>query len=70
VELATHSIQSITCLVLEMAQILGFTLYRNITHLDDGNDGVGSLGAYLGRLESYLACGGMDANRVETIEYH
>lgn len=69
-ELATHSIQSITCLVLEMAQVLGFALYRNIAHLDDGNDGVGSLGTYLGRLEPYLASGGMDADRVETIEYH
>lgn len=69
-ELAVDSIQSITCLMLEMAQVLGFALYGNITHLDDGNDGVGSLGTYLGGLEPYLASGGMDANRVETIEYN
>ena len=68
VELVIDSIQSIACNLLVLAQILGIAIYGYITHLDIGNDWIGSLGTYLGGLESYPACGGVDANRSETIE--
>ena len=68
-ELVTHSIQSITCNLMEMAQILGIIIYGYFTHLDNSNDWFGSLGTYIGGLEPYPACGGMDANCTQTIEY-
>ena len=61
-ELAIDSIQPIASDFLEMAQILGTTIYGYFTHLDIGNDWLGSLGTYFGRLESYPACSSMDAD--------
>ena len=68
VELAIDTLQPIACYLLVLAQVLGIAIYGYIAHLDIRDDWLGSLGTYIGGLESYLACGGVDANCIETIE--
>ena len=61
-ELVTHSIQSATCHLLVLAQILGIALCGNIACVDIGNDRFSSLGTYFSGLEPYPTRSGMDDN--------
>ena len=69
VELAVDTFQSIACHLLALAQVLGIAIHRHLAHMDISDDWLGTLGTYTGGLEPYPACGGMDANCTQTIEY-
>ena len=67
-ELAIDTFQPIACYLLVLAQVLGIAIYGYIAHLDIRDDWLGSLGTYIGGLESYPARRSVDANCTQTIE--